>query len=257
MAGFEDDGDTLKVSVRKLKSGSKYGKIIVQETECSVSNLTPALWSSLRDLKKDDKLKAVKKNGSFYFSLIQDADFPTKYNPSTDKWDTDSKPLKSIIFDLKVTPPSTVDDVDSNTGSPLPMTQPLASLKLEEVNEKAPSVPSSVVATSVETVEWFGKKLVLTAEQLEKGFQEGKLVTNHGTFSVGSGSPYASNLFCMLRNNHLKFAADESEGQFNFFHMESGPERKYNPEIKALELDYKNLTPEMEVLNLVVQKISD
>jgi len=265
VAGFEDNGDTLKISVRKLQSGSKYGEIFVQGKKCTVSNLTPALWSSLQDLQKSDKLTASKNQGSFYFSHTQGGGFETKYNEETKQWEPDfEKPLPGMtIFNLKVTPLSekpTVETIETNNNV-VPLTTTLSSLKLEskeEIKEEKPSISSSVTISPVEMVEfdYSGQNLVLTVEQLEKGFQEGKLVTNHGTFSVAPASQYASNTFTTIWDKKQKLTGYISGGQFYFSHMEGmGYEMKYNEETKQWEPDYTRPMPGVEVFNLVVKKM--
>jgi len=263
MAGFEDNGDTLNISVRKLQSGSKYGEIYVQGKKCTVSNLTPALWSSLQDLKKDDKLTASKNQGSFYFSHTQGGGFETKYNEETKQWEPDfEKPLPGMtIFNLKLTPLSekpTVETIENNTNV-VSLTTTLSSLKIDqEIKEEKPSISSSVTISPVELVEFdYGRNLVLTAEQLEKGFLEGKLVTNHGTFSVAPSHQYASNTFTMIWDKKQKFTGYVSGGQFHFSHMEGGYEMKYNEETKEWELDYTRPTPGIEIFNLVVKKMDN
>jgi|GEM_PF-2677562 len=242
-AGFEDDGNTLKVSVRKLKRGSKDGEIFVQGTKCAVSNLTPALWDSLQDLKKDDKLKAFKNQGSFYFSYTRGG-FESRYNEETKQWETDfEKPLPDVtVFNLKVTPLSdktTVETIEANNNV-VPLTTTLSSLKLEqkeELKEEKPSVSSSVTISPVEQVEFddSGQSLVLTAAQLEKGLKEGKLVTNHGTFSVAPADQNAPNSFVKILDKQQKFTGYVSEGQFYFHHSEYGfaMNIKYNDETQT------------------------
>lgn len=260
-AGFEDDGNTLRISVRKLKSGSKNGEISVQGTKCSVVNLTPAFFNLIGELGEKEKLVASKREGVFYFSRIIDGGFEMKKNLETQQLEPDyDKPLPGItIFDLAVKPLSGKTTVDSKSETVAPITTALSTMKLEEKKEeKKSSVSSSVTVSQVDMVEfggYSGKDLVLTGEQLERGLQTGKLVTNYGTFSVAQ-APHSYTSFSMLYDKSRKFTGSESNGTFSFSHMEGGgPTLKQNLETQQWEYDYNNMMPSTQVFSLIVKKI--
>lgn len=258
MAGFEDDGDTLKISVRKLKSGSKNGEIFVEGTKCSVSNLTQPSWGALDGLEKGDKLKAVKKDGSFYFAHIQDAGFPTKYNYSTEQWATGfNNPIKRIIFDLKVTPLSEKTTVEFNDNV-VPSTTIVSTSKLEQKEEKVENktpVLSSINLSPVDMVEFdFFKNLVLTGKLLSKGLQMGKLVTNQGTFSVTNISYMLPVLYDSVK--FTAYASYGSNGEFVLTQVtNSGYEMKLNPQTNQMEYDYTRPIPGKSVV-VKIKKIN-
>lgn len=227
-AGFEENGEVLNISVRKLKRAVKKEKISVQGVRCKVQNLTKPNFDLIPKAHKKNKLESRKTDGAFYFNYLDNA------------------------LNLKIIPLQA--QLPSNTTASHPSTM-LSTQTLQDLMESKSSATSSAPIADEERVEFDGKYLALTAKQLEKAYSIGSLKTNHGTFSVASTFPPQ---FDRLFDKAQKFSASLVNGEFNISYSEEGsPTQKFNVETQQWEEDPDVFPFSERIFELTFHKMGD
>ncbi len=291
-SGFEDEGRTLVLSVKKLKSGYKNEGLIVQGKHLSMKSIgTPNFENPSLDKKM--KLSAsVNLDGDFNFSYTTPGGPGMKYNEETKEWEPDfySCMPGETLFDLIVSPVSkkpivgsTVEELSTPSSSYFSSPEirisdniilekpkegtspsvPLVSAIIEEAQVPS-SIPHSspvlpAVALEIVELDTYGK-LGLSLSQIRKGFEEGVLETNLGKFSI-TQAPYSgvSPNFDLVYDKDQKFFAYAQDGDFYVSHYISGGfGMKFNEETQMWEEDCTIPGgPAEEVFNLIIKKIQD
>jgi hypothetical protein len=289
-SGFEDEGRTLVLSVKKLKSGYKNEGLIVQGKHLSMKSIgTPNFENPSLDKKM--KLSAsVNLDGDFNFSYTTPGGPGMKYNEETKEWEPDfySCMPGETLFDLIVSPVSkkpivgsTVEELSTPSSSYFSSPEirisdniilekpkegaspsvPLVSAIIEEAQVPS-SMPHSspvlpVVALESVELDTYGG-LGLSLRQLKKGFEAGVLETNLGKFSITQAPYSGSPNFGLVYNDDQKFSAYAHDGIFCFSHYTpGGPSMKFNKETQKWEEDWETPGPTEEVFNLIIKKIQD